>query len=293
MLFKRDRHLALSKYDQDLHLMGQSKSFSLASTSVPFYPVVFILFALLALFNPSASADNSIIKLTTGAEYISGNFGGTESVDQLYIPVTTRYVTNRYSLRLTVPYIRLTAPAGTVKSGGVIIPGTGSGTISTDSGIGDVIAGVSFHDVLNTDASSDMEIDFTAKVKFGTADEDKGLGTGENDYTIQAELYNYYDQFMLFGVLGYKFRGDPADINLNNSLLAFVGGSYRLTPSLKSGLDFYYQEALFSDVDDQMELSAFLRYKISKTRYLRGYLIKGFGDTSPDWGVGALITFMQ
>ena len=271
----------------------EPKYFSLASTSVLLHRVVFIVLALLTLFNQSASADNGIIKLTTGAEYISGNFGGAESVDQLYAPVTTRYVTNRYSLRLTIPYISLTAPAGTVKTGGVIIPGTGSDTISTDSGIGDVIAGVSFHDVLNSEATSDMAIDFTAKVKLGTADEDKGLGSGENDYTIQAELYNYYDQFMLFGVLGYKLRGDPPDINLNNSLLAFVGGSYRLSPSYKTGLDFYYQEALFSDVDNQMELSAFLRYKISNTRYLRGYLIKGFGDTSPDWGVGVLITFMQ
>ena len=30
-------------------------------------------------------------------------------------------------------------------------------------------------------------IDLTGKVKFGTADENKGLGTGENDYAVQAD----------------------------------------------------------------------------------------------------------
>ena len=73
----------------------------------------------------------------------------------------------------------------------------------------------------------------------------------------------------------------------------FLGGNYRLTRKLKTGLDFYYQEALFSDVDDKMELSAFLRYKMSNTKFLRGYLIKGITDTSPDWGAGIFITFMQ
>lgn len=272
------------------YLMGLSQSSGLVSIAVKTRSV--IIFTILALFNQLASADDGIIKLTTGAEYISGNFGGTESVDQLYVPVTTRYSTDSYTLRLTIPYIRLSGPTDTVRTDGIILPGSGD-TSSTDSGIGDVIAGISFHNVLNTEVMSDMAIDFTAKVKFGTADENAGLGTGENDYTMQAELYNYYDDFMLFGILGYKFRGDPPQSDLNNSAHAFVGGSYRLTRSLKTGLDFYYQEALISDVDEQIELSAFLNYKMSNTWYLRGHLTKGFGDTSPDWGVGAFITFMQ
>lgn len=252
---------------------------------------VIILLLLLVLFNKSASADKGVLSLTVGAEYTSGNYGGEESLTQLYSPFTARYATNNYALRLTIPYIRLTGPAGTVQSDGTIRPGTG--TINTVSGMGDVIAGATYLDALNTEASLDMAIDFTAKVKLGTANEEKGLGTGENDYTFQAELYSYYDQFTLFGILGYKFRGDPPSVNLSDSWLAFLGSHYRLTSSLNTGVDFYYQEALFSDVDDQMELSAFLRHKISNTQFLRGYLIYGLSDASPDWGAGAVITFMH
>ena len=290
MLVLLDRYLAPSLNAQHIQPKRLSKLFSFTSTCLQRYAATFI-FALLAVCNTSAVADNSTLKLSTGAEYITGDFGGTEAVEQLYVPVTARYTTKRYSFRLTVPYISLTAPTGTVQSDGTILPGTGP--IVTESGMGDVIAGVTYRDAFNSEVASDVAIDFTAKVKFGTADVDKGLGSGENDYTIQTELYKFLDRIMIFGILGYKFRGDPPGVDLNNSLIAYVGGNYRLTPAFRTGVDFYYQEALFSGADDQVEFSAFLGYKLSNTQYLRSYLIKGFGDASPDWGVGVYITFMQ
>lgn len=290
MLFSLDRCLDFGLNDSRIQLIRLSKKFRCTSSFQQLYTVIFV-FALLTLFITPASAENGTLKLTTGAEYITGDFGGTESVDQLYIPVTTSYATNRYAVRLTIPYIRLTGPAGTVQSDGTIIPGTGE--IITDSGIGDVIAGATYRDAFNTEVTSDMAIDFTAKVKFGTADEDKGLGSGENDYTIQTELYKFLDRLMLFGILGYKFRGDPPGIDLNDSWLALMGGNYRLSPAFRTGIDLYYQQASFSGLDDQMELSAFVGYKLSNTQYLRTYLIKGLSDASPDWGIGVYISFLQ
>ena len=290
MLILLDRYLAARLNDQRIQLMRLSSLFSFISVYLQLHTITF-LFVFLACCNPPAAADKGTLKLSTGADYITGDFGGTESVEQLYIPVTTRYTTKKYSFRLTIPYIRLTAPTDTVQSDGTIIPGTGP--IITESGIGDVIAGATYRDTFITEASSDVAIDLTAKVKFGTADVDKGLGSGENDYTIQTELYNFRDRLMLFGILGYKFRGDPPGVNLNDSWLAFMGGNYRLTPAFRTGMDVYYQEALFSGADNQMELSAFVGYKLDKTQFLRSYFIKGFGDASPDWGLGVFITFMH
>jgi len=290
MLILLSRYLAFGLNGQRIQLTQLYKVFSFILAYLQFY-VVIAGFTLPILLNTSAIADNSALKLTTGAEYITGKFGGTESIDQLYIPVTTRYTTKSYSFRLTVPYISVTAPTGTVQSDGTIIPGTGPPV--TESGIGDVIAGVTYRDALNTEASSDMAIDFTAKVKFGTADVDKGLGSGENDYIVQTELYNFHERLMLFGILGYKLRGDPPGVNLNDSWLALMGGNYRLSPAFRTGMDLYFQEALYSGADNQMELSAFLRYKLSNTRFLRTYLIKGFSDASPDWGIGVYITLIQ
>lgn len=250
--------------------------------------ILFIIFALLFLSCETVTANNGTLKLSAGAEYTTGDFGGTEAIDQWYLPVTARYIINDYVFRLTVPYIQVTAPEGSIVSGGTVLPGTGTRT--TEMGLGDVIAGMTLRDVLVTEFRSDMALDFTAKVKFATADESRGLGTGENDYTFQAELYKFYSRYTAFGILGYKFRGDPPGYNLNDSLLFLAGANTRLSQKLKTGLDFYYQQASYTGLDDQMELSAFLGYRLSNNRYLRGYLIQGLSDNSPDWGAGVLLT---
>jgi len=258
-------------------------------------PIFFLLLILLLIFNRAATAYGGVLKLTTGAEYTSGDYGGTQSVDEWYVPFTARYFIDDFVFRLTVPLLNVTAPEGTITSsagdGQVIVPGTGERT--TQTGMGDVIAGMTYRDVLNSEIATDTALDLTAKVKFATADEDKGLGTGENDYTLQAELYEFVNRFTSFGILGYKFRGDPPGIDLNNSLIAIVGGNYRMTHSLKAGLDFYYQQASYSGLDDQKELSVFLGYRLNDSQYLRSYLLQGYGDGSPDWGIGVMMTFTQ
>jgi hypothetical protein len=247
--------------------------------------------ALLIVTGQAAMADSGRFKLTTGAEYTTGEFGGTESIDEWYVPVTGKYITGQYVFRLTVPYIRLTAPAGTVSEGtdgGVIT--TGGGARTTEDGLGDVIAGTTYQDVFNTEASADIALDLTGKIKLGTADEDKGLGTGENDYTIQADLIKFYDRFSPYGTLGYKLRGEPSGVDLDNVWFGVVGGIYDIASKLNGGLDFYYREASFPDGSDQQELTGFLGYRLSNTHRLQGYLIHGFSDGSPDWGGGLMLT---
>lgn len=291
MLFQTERYIAWNSSDKLAQFVSLSKIFSAIFTSIQYKSIILLSFTLLFLFSRTATANDGVLKLTTGAEYTSGNYSGTEPIDEWYVPLTAKFIVDRYVFRLTVPYIHVTAPVGTVLVDGTILPGTG--VRNTESGPGDIIAGISYRDALNSEASSDLALDFTAKVKFGTADENKGLGTGENDYTLQAELYKYLDRFMTFGILGYKLRGDPPGVNLNDSWLALVGGNYRFSRSLSGGVDFYFQQASLSQADDQMELSAFVGYRLSHTQFLRGYLIQGFGDGSPDWGAGVLITFVQ
>jgi len=281
--------------DEQLRFADFLMQFSKFNVFIRIKTIVFLLLIFLLIFNRSATAYDGVLKLTTGAEYTSGDYGGTQSVDEWYVPITARYFIDDFVFRLTVPLLSVTAPEGTITSstgdGQVIIPGTGERT--TETGVGDIIAGVTLRDVLNTEATTGTALDLTAKAKIATADEDKGLGTGENDYTLQAELYKFINQFTVFGIVGHKFRGDPPGIDLNNTTLAIVGGNYRLTPSLRAGLDFYYQQASYSGLDDQKELSVFIGYKLNDSQYLRTYLLQGYGDNSPDWGVGVMVTFRQ
>lgn len=246
---------------------------------------------LFAVLSTAASAQTSdkTLRLSTGLEYSSGTYGGTETIEDLYIPVIGSVNHGRISFELTVPYLSVTAPAGTTitEPGGE--PLSGSGPTSTESGLGDIVAGATLYDVFY---SSDFGIalDVTGKIKFGTADEEKGLGTGEQDYTLRADLYKFFEQFTLMGSAGYKFRGDPADQDLENVLLGSIGGVFAPTDKSRVGLIYDYRESALPDGDAVSEVSAFLSRNLNDTWRLQFYAFTGFSDSSPDWGGGVLVS---
>ena len=82
-------------------------------------------------------------------------------------------------------------------------------------GLGDIVAGVT-RNIIDIGSSGTL-VDLTGKVKFGTADAGKGLGTGQNDYAVQGDVtQSVTSAISVFGSLGYKFIGSPAGAQLNN-----------------------------------------------------------------------------
>jgi len=251
--------------------------------------------------------------LSAGAEYSSGDYGGSSSIDQLYVPLTARYRSGRWGLRLTVPFLSVSAPPGTLvidgggmgtgtgtgtitgtttgmgsgTGGGAVLPGAGSST--TQSGLGDVIAGATLYDVVNS-ASLGTAVDLTGKVKFGTADYAKGLGTGETDYALQADAYTYLGRLTTILEGGYRVRGDPPGLDLNNTAYGALGGSWRLRSGLRAGLLYQLSQAPIDGGSGAREATLFVTRELSAQHRFTGYLLKGFSDGSPDWGAGLLLT---
>lgn len=247
-----------------------------------------ILFAVLST-TASAQTSEKTVRLSTGLEYSSGEYGGTETIEDLYVPVIGGVNYGRISFEITVPYLRVTAPAGTTitEPGGE--PVAGSGETTTESGLGDIIVGATLYDVFYS-SDHDIALDLTGKIKFGTADEEKGLGTGEQDYTLRADLYKFFEQFTLMGSAGYKFRGDPADQDLENVFLGSIGGVFALNDKSRFGVIYDYRESALLDGDAVSEVSAFLSRNLNDSWWLQFYAFTGFSDSSPDWGGGVLVS---
>jgi hypothetical protein len=75
----------------------------------------------------------------------------------------------------------------------------------------------------------------SVRVKFPTADEDDGLGTGETDYEgALAVVHTTSERWIAFARAGYVVRGDPPNFDLSNTLSAVAGGRY--TFNERSGL---------------------------------------------------------
>jgi hypothetical protein len=72
--------------DEPARLAGLSKFFSVICDFVILTTLIFLMLLLLLFFNRSATADNGFLKLTTGAEYTSGDYGGTQrSMSGIYL----------------------------------------------------------------------------------------------------------------------------------------------------------------------------------------------------------------
>lgn len=249
-------------------------------------PGIAALGLVLVSVNAAGQAENALVSFSTGIEYSSGTYGGTDDLEELYVPLTMRADFSRFGIRLTVPYLRVDFPIA-VDSGEQPIPGSAS-TI-TESGLGDVIGSATLYNVYMT-RSANFVVDLTGKIKFGTADEQKGLGTGENDYTLQAEAYRFFDRFTLQGLAGYRLRGEPPGVDLNNVLVASVGGAFRASRNAQLGLYYDYRQAALSGIDDIQEVSGYVSFRLSDNWRVQFYAFSGFGDNSPDVGGGILVT---
>jgi len=229
------------------------------------------------------------VRFSTGVEYSTGKYGGTEDIEEIYVPFTLRVGLDRVGFRLTAPYLSVTAPEDTVITDPGTEPLPGSGATVTESGLGDVVGAVTLYDLYVSD-NANFVVDVTGKIKFATADETKGLGTGENDYTLQFDAYRFFDRLSLQGTAGYRLRGDPPGFELNDVFLASVGGAWLASDNAMVGMYFDYREASISGIDDLQELSGFASFRLSRAWRMELYAFAGLTDSSTDYGGGILFS---
>jgi hypothetical protein len=229
------------------------------------------------------------LRFSTGVEYSTGKYGGTDDIEDIYVPFTFRAGFDRVGVRLTVPWLSVTAPEDTIITDPGAEPLPGTGATVTNSGLGDVVGALTIYDLYVSDKSS-FVIDATGKIKFGTADETKGLGTGENDYTLQLDAYRFFDRLSLQGTAGYRLRGEPPGVDLDDVFLASVGGAYVTSANSLVGMYFDYRESAISGTDDVQELSGFASFRLGRAWRMEVYAFTGLTDSSTDFGGGILFS---
>jgi hypothetical protein len=236
-----------------------------------------------------AAADD-LTTLSTGAEITTGKYGGTQSTDIFYVPFTVKHETGPWALKLTVPYIEITGPGNVIGAGeDRVTVGGGNGPRRTESGLGDIVGSV-FYNVVN-ERTAPFGLDLGAKLKLGTADRDKGLGTGKNDFSVQADAFKPIGAFTPFATLGYRWYGDPPGTNLRDVFYGSVGSSYRISRPTTVGLAYDFREPIVAGGARVSELTAYLSQRFSGGWKLQVYSVVGFSDASPDFGAGATLSY--
>lgn len=222
-----------------------------------------------------------------GGEYTRGDYGTGSDISLLSLPVRLDYAEAGYAWSVSVPYLWVSGAGDVVVSGsgmGRLSPTHTSTTSRTDSGLGDVSASATLR--LLEETMRRPWVALTAKVKFGTADEARRLGTGENDYALQLELA----RDALYGHVGYKLLGDPPGVDYSDIWYGGAGFTFPVGEA-DAGIELYGEQEPLDGVDGKRELTMYMGQALDRKTRLIGHVLKGLSDASPDWGAGVTLRF--
>ena len=257
---------------------------------------------------PAAHAANGF-SVGTGANYSSGNYGTRTTTEIWSAPFAATYQSDRWTFGLTVPYVRVhgsgnvipgtglvdnTNPLGRgldqLLGGGGFTTGTSRSTAgSSATGLGDVVASAGYNVISSTDRSFGLTL--SGKLKFGTADVDKGLGTGQNDYGLALDSYKTLGRLTPFGGVGWNNYGSSTYIKLSNGINANAGVDYRFESHDNVGVAYTYRQRIAAGGAAQSEVSAYWSHQLNGRVRLQGQALGGTTNGSPDWGVGTSINY--
>lgn len=254
----------------------------------------------------AAHADDGF-SLGVGVDYTSGDYGTDTTTRILQVPVTARYATGNWSFKASLPWMRVRGDANVVPGLGEVVNlnpvgrgrgvgvGVGSGgttgsttttTTGTTSGVGDLRLAATY----TLPTSNGLGVDFTGNAKIATADENKGLGTGANDYGVAVDLYRDFSGTTLFGGVGYTWLGQSRYIDVDSVANANVGVSRRVGDASSVGVMYDWRQAATSTTGERSEVTGFYAFPAGTKNKMQVYATKGFADGSPDWGAGVSFT---
>lgn len=227
-----------------------------------------------------AASQDYTWQVESSLTYETGKYGTDQSTDLIYVPVSLRRFLSQGDVTLTVPYVDLKTGGGVTVIDGAVVPGSGTG----GSGLGDISVKGRYNWIEQGEVLP--FIDLIARVKIPTADEDKGLGTGEFDMGFGAELSRRFGKdYIGFADLTYTFIGDPPNVNYDNRIDADLGLGYQFTPELMGSVSYDYRSAISDGGTDAHSLLFLGNYRF--TPQLRTYAMfeVGLSDGAPDYGV--------
>jgi hypothetical protein len=224
-----------------------------------------VVMVLVGVIPAVAADDDPRWLFSSSVNYSVGDYGTNKDTTIVYVPFTfgVRPVDTLW-INLTVPWIYQNSQ-NVVVTGATRKKATGTfaqpATSTSESGLGDVLLRGSF--VLVDEKSFLPEIAPYVKIKFPTADKDRGLGTGEFDETIGVDLSK---QLIgpLYGyvTVAYTFVGSPPGTEFHNSFGWSIGAAYTLIPSLSFFAFLDGSTAISPGEADPLELRVGAEYRI-------------------------------
>lgn len=137
--------------------------------------------------------------------------------------------------------------------------------------------------------------EFGGVVKLDNGDYDKGLGSGDKDYSLYAVASKTIGGATIHAQFGYTWVGDEEDSNLRNITLYGLAVDCALTEPFHILAEFNGNRHpdQTAEEEDPRNTLAGVTYKVSDNLTLDAAYRWGLSDSVPDWSttVGASITY--
>lgn len=252
----------------------------------------------------ASAADGTRIGI--GAETSSGRYGTPSTTRIDSIPVSVSTTRGAWTVKASLPWLRVDGDANVVPGLGgvsnlnplgrgrtglpVVDPTPGGGATpqrGKASGAGDLRLATTYM-VAGTRAG----VGVTGSAKIATADEDKGLGTGANDYGAAIDAYRNVGRGTLFGGVGYTRFGGSPHIEVESAANANAGVSVAAGRG-RVGVQVDWREPVTRSSDARRDATGFYARPLGHASEVQVFAGKGMGDGGPDWsaGVGLSVGF--
>ncbi len=266
--------------------------------------LLFVMWAI-ATYPQACHSEEYLYDFEISPSFISGDYGTDDDVDTFYLPfIFSFYPSQKVRGTVVVPWVyqsstQVTFAGAMGRHSFQTVEGatdsdasgmghhsfqTVEGSRDSESGWGDIILQGEYALLLEPMDSFNFLLEGT--VKLPTASESKGLGTGETDVGLAAELGRTVNQVYYFGRLGYTVVGEPSGINFDNPFLYEGGISFPINPQFYLTLSLEGSTSIDDDLDDPLEGVVSGDYQWGADLSLNGFFLVGLSDGSPDYGIG-------
>lgn len=241
---------------------------------------------------PGSRVSSSAAEFVTGVEYQEGDYFTGERVEILSVQNVARLRAGRTIVTASLPWHRIEAPGNVVGGGGIlglpiIVDPTQPATREIRQGIGDLRLAVGH----TLPSVAGVELTLSGQVKLPTASAPRGIGTGETDVAVGAEMARSFGPVTPFVSVGYTVPGDPESYELRNSMSARGGVALRMGGSLRANLSYGYAQSISPLMPDEQQISTGLNASLSRSVSLGVHGNAGLSNGSPDVGAGVSLGF--
>ena len=246
-------------------------------------PLLLLLFPARFAWTQDTAREHFQLKI--GTAYDHGDYGSTQTTQTRYLPVTFRYLGEKFDISAAPSLAIVDTAGGVVLIDGVPTPtGTASSTQGTQFGAGDTL--LRAHYYLLEGTTSHPSITPFAKVKTPTAPESLNLSTGRTDVGFGTEWDQQISRTLLFGDLSYTFIGPMTGITLRNQVGASFGVGRRISKAITVSGMLDWRRSILAGNSNPTDLIGVFTFKPSRTVSISPNVYAGLNSSSAAFGAG-------